>query len=767
MKVDILKAVDKIKEGGTMFEYLQGDPVVKLYFDYDEKTTREDPEYISRVKRTCLADLCKGLQVQEKDIVVASRHRNIDEKFKISFRFFVPSMKTNVSNIANIILTFLSEKWDIAPYKPSEQLLGCVMNHKSQIDVAEEVLKLESSHPIEDTIVQYTSEREILIDHVPLPEKLQAPCKPKQITDIDEIECLVKLLTPQRADDYYTWMKVGWCLHNIDECLLPQWEEFSKQSSKFCKGECERKWYNMRDEGLHLGSLHMWAKNDSPYQYKMYKNKCVFEEIKHCNGTHNAVASIAHKLLGKSYVCASPSGKLWYKFTGTLWKEDKEALNLRKELSSYVRDHFLIVMNKLAAPENDDTMSSASSGLRNNKDTCQRLLGISFKLQDKGFKDNIIMEMRDFMYQEEFLENLDCNPNLIAFTNGVWQLKEGVFRQAFPEDYLSLSVGYDYLPEKSEEINEKMKSYFHQLHPNEEQYNYVLNTLARQLYGDNGFELFHVHSGHKGSAGNGKSRFFEVLEIALGQYVRKFPVELLVSKQRGEAHKPIPEYKNWKGRRILYCSEPNREDKLHSGIMKEFTGGEPIHYRLLFSNDIHKFHPQYKMHIMCNDTPQVDAADKGVKRRIRKIDYRAQFVDEAQVDESKFKYKKDMGFIEAFKTDNAYKMEFLRLLLDTYRHKFTYEMPNVVKMSSEAYLEENNHLSAFVAKYIQYEEGDYFALKDVKECIKGMEIEKIRMDTLKRDLEKVLDTTCLDQKTIRGYKYKNIFYNFKLTWCEF
>jgi hypothetical protein len=93
---------------------------------------------------------------------------------------------------------------------------------------------------------------------------------------------LVDILDIARADNYITWIQVGWCLHNIDQLtLLDSWVRFSEKSTKFIPGECERLWHHMRDQGLNIGSLHMWAKSDSPVSYVdiMSKAKCQDDEV--------------------------------------------------------------------------------------------------------------------------------------------------------------------------------------------------------------------------------------------------------------------------------------------------------------------------------------------------------------------------------------------------------------------------------------------------------------------------------------------------------
>ncbi len=584
--------------------------------------------------------------------------------------------------------------------------------------------------------------------------------------DLAEVRELVGMLNPQRADAYSTWMEVGWCLHNIDSnALLDTWINFSKQSEKYEATLCDKLWQKMRDGGLGLGSLHMWARKDSPSEYKAMLNARVFDDIIDCNGSHNAVASIAHKLLKCMYVCATADGRLWYRFAESLWREDKGGICIRKELSSTVREQFnLAIPRVMSALSVDDLQSLRSSSAAASRHPAverrERLLSISYKLQDSHFKDNVIKEMREFFYDQEFLAKLDSNINLLAFTNGVYDFAFPRFRASVPEDYVSLSVGYPYDAQNSPSLRARVDGFLSKLHPDESQREYVMKMLARQLRGDTGQQLFHVHAGHKGSAGNGKSTFFEALEHVLGDYVTSFKVSILTARNREEASKPQPEYHNWRGRRILYCTEPKEDDMLHSGIMKDLTGGEVVQYRMLFSNDIQQFRPQYKMHIMCNGPPKVDGADEGVKRRIRKIDYRARFVDAADVDETRHKYARDGKFIGDLVASDALKMAFMHTLLELYQADHEYTMPDCIREQSSEYLEENNVVARFVRDFVVESPSEYFTLSDARAALKvsGLGV----VEGLKTKLESVLGASCRSQVWLNGGNRRNAFVGFKI-----
>lgn len=63
-----------------------------------------------------------------------------------------------------------------------------------------------------------------------------------QETVVAEALEYLSALSEERADDYEEWLAVGMSLHQIDECLLEAWIEWSSQSDQFEDGACERKW---------------------------------------------------------------------------------------------------------------------------------------------------------------------------------------------------------------------------------------------------------------------------------------------------------------------------------------------------------------------------------------------------------------------------------------------------------------------------------------------------------------------------------------------
>ena len=576
-----------------------------------------------------------------------------------------------------------------------------------------------------------------------------------------KVKALAGLLCIKRATDRDTWIDVGFCLRNesartgVD--FLEEWIVFSRMCpSKFKPGECEAQWAGMKPKlqgGFDIDTLRRWAEIDRPQAFK----RLASDAVRSCDGSHNRVARVVKDLLGGRFVCAN--GTLWFKLLPSgLWTADTDGIAIRHELSTTIADAFVAVARERA----DDAASEMSwrSSSNNADDSLKKhMLKISCKLNDETFKDGVIKALREYFYDRDFLDKLDANPNLLAFSNGVWELKEKRFRQARADDFVSMNTGYDYCDDPDPEADAKIQQYWEMLHPDPGQREYIQKTFARQLYGDSGNELFHIHTGRNATASNGKTKFFEAVENSLGAYVGKFGIEILTAKQRIEPGKPMPIFETWRGKRILYCTEPNEDETVNSGIMKDLTGGEELQYRMLYANDIRRFRPQFKLHMMCNDTPRVDATDSGVKRRMTKTDYISQFVDPSEADPDNHRYPRDPALIQAFKVSDSLKCAFVRLLFRAYDHGFSFEKPSAVLASSKEFLEQNDLVLQFVESYIQksQDQDGWFTLAEAKEALKNSEYNNNKPGSLKNALVRSLNTSCLPQKWFGQQKCTNVF----------
>lgn len=326
---------------------------------------------------------------------------------------------------------------------------------------------------------------------------------------------------------------------------------------------------------------------------------------------------------------------------------------------------------------------------------------------------------------------------------------------------MSLSTGYDYT-ERNDEMIRNVYDYFVKLHPVNDQLEYVLRMLSRQLYGDGGYEYLHIHYGVQGKAGGGKTKNFEIMHYCLGDYIQKFDVSLLVNEKRKDSSCPKPEYKDWKGRRILYCTEPNPNETLHSGLLKELTGGEQIKYRMLFSNIYHSYNPQFKIHIMTNDLPHIDGADEGIRRRIRVLPYISTF----KPNNSESQIKSETAHVYVANTDiarqfmNPYmKMAYMHLLFQYFNKSWSFEPTKTILENSQVYLSENNDIEQFVDTYLVIGNELFVTLQELKQLKRRT---STNCSNLRTRLERILKISFINQKKIKGKVYRSVLMGYGL-----
>lgn len=211
----------------------------------------------------------------------------------------------------------------------------------------------------------------------------------------------------------------------------------------------------------------------------------------------------------------------------------------------------------------------------------------------------------------------------------------------------------------------------------------------------------------------------------------------------------------------MYCTEPTHTDTMNSGVIKDLTGGENIQYRLLFSNTVHSFRPQMKLHVMCSNSPAIDGANQGVQRRIRKVDYVSSFVDDPEkVCPTKFRFPKDSSIIiQAFIDNTKLKLAFVKLLFEVYDHGYAFDMPPAIVESSKMYMKDNNLILQFINEYITEDESQCFTLKDAERLMQS--IFNMNHRCFKNEMERALGE-CVEQKKVLGVKKRSVFCGYKL-----
>ncbi len=514
--------------------------------------------------------------------------------------------------------------------------------------------------------------------------------------DVQMARKLVKILSAKRADRYMDWAPVGWALFNIDEGLYEEFVDFSKKcQNKFSEDGCKKFWSSIKYGGYTIASLHYWAKQDNPEEYNNILMDSINKVVENAEtGNHDDLAKVLFEMYKYEYRCVSKTKNKWYAFYNNRWHYVDQAYTL----ANIISDELAVMFGKRAI----GYFNRASFGQGGDRDNSTKkgtdLMKIIEKLKTESFKNSVIASAASRFIDEKFEEKLDSNPNLIGFENGVYDLEAGIFRKGIPEDYILLSTGYNYNPNftsNSKEILD-INKYFSQVMTEEDMREYTLLSLASFQDGHIKQQVFRVFTG---SGGNAKSQTIDLVKASMGQYFGVLPTGILTRK-RGSASNATPELADKRGKRFLIIQEPEHDDVVYVGQMKNYTGGDTIMARALYG-DPFEYKPQFKLGLVCNKLPNIPATDGGTWRRLRVVPFESEFVD--KVDPRKPKqFKKDGSLSEKMKTWCA---PFMWLLLNVYYKKYRennyiIEEPKKVVVFTDKYKRDSDKYHEFLSEYI-------------------------------------------------------------------
>lgn len=101
------------------------------------------------------------------------------------------------------------------------------------------------------------------------------------------------------------------------------------------------------------------------------------------------------------------------------------------------------------------------------------------------------------------MQKLDKNAWIIGFKNGVYDLKNHIFRAGFPEDYISLQMPIDYADyDENHHMVKEVHNFLEKIFPDRDVRDYFLNVSSEVFVGGN--QKKHVLF-WSGEGDNGKS----------------------------------------------------------------------------------------------------------------------------------------------------------------------------------------------------------------------------------------------------------------------
>lgn len=518
----------------------------------------------------------------------------------------------------------------------------------------------------------------------------------------DEIASrLVDILNPKRANNYADWIRVGWTLYNIDSshAMFAKWDNFSKQSHKYKPYECKTLWSKMSKGDLGLGTLIMWAKEDNPEACKIILQDRIHEKLhKAMTGTHNDIAHVIAFMYREQFKCQSLKSNIWFTFKNHKWYEMDDGLDLKCLMSSEVFDEFF----KMAVMYQRKSMNDPNEQKREtHREKAKAYNSICLKLKNNRFKKELLKECGELMHDGKILNKLDSKRHLIGFDNGVYDLDTAQFRQGEPDDYVSMSVGYNYTPTVDPFIRKRIIDFFHSIQPNEAMSNYIINVCAYMLDGYKHMEYLWFFTG-KGR--NGKGVTSKLMSKTFGEYSYQPKASVFTTDTVDRGSTTSEEVAKMKGKRCVMGSEPP-ETAFVVSRLKNWRGNDDIQARGLYKEAI-EFSPHFGIIISMNDAPALDKVDKAFAKTLKVVHFPYEFVDHEPLDEHERRVDPELK--ERFEKDTRYHQQFMLLLIEHY-HKYIRPNgkrimlpdPPEVAYTTNEYIEDNNQIGVWLQEHYE------------------------------------------------------------------
>lgn len=528
------------------------------------------------------------------------------------------------------------------------------------------------------------------------------------------VDKLLDILNIQRSVDRNDWIYVGWVLFNIfngNQDGLDKWIRFSQKSPEnFSLEVCNYEWSRMIRRDMSIGSLKFIAKQDNPERYNETMDEFMVPHIEKAmklNGSHNDLARALFEKYEHQFVCASIKDKIWYEYSDHVWNRIDEGFSLRKKISEEIVDAYEAIGKSLVSKcskAEEEEQSLYNKKLKN----CMRIVTL---LKSAPYKNNIMKECTEVFYQPKFFKELDHNPFLFAFQNGVYDLTEHVFRDGRPSDKNSIKAPIRYREDLSDTHPEVMQVYhfLEKIFPDRTIRDYFFDVSAQIFIGGNHAKIVQVWTGE---GDNGKSVTQNLFEKMLGSYSIKLPTSLIVGK-RTQSSAACPELvRAGNGVRFAMLQEPDGKDVINVGILKELSGNDSFFARGLYKEGS-EIIPMFKLVLICNDPPKLPYNDKAAWNRIRVIPFESLFSDNAPEDPDEQMMKKvfprDPQFSEKIP---AMAEAFAWILIQHLRHypKIRQE-PEKVKCATANYRKKNDIYRQFVDDHVVREENNSISVQ--------------------------------------------------------
>ena len=337
--------------------------------------------------------------------------------------------------------------------------------------------------------------------------------------------------------------------------------------------------------------------------------------------------------------------------------------------------------------------------------------------------NNLVKNMKIQAFVDKLEEQFDKDPNLLAFEDGVLDLRNSEFRPGRAEDMITRAVDYSFNKVAPAAIAE-VEAFMERLYPVEEE------RHVAQLFG--GYCMFGRHpekvllmltdDGGERSGHNGKSSFAKALVAALGPHAVKgknpFLYKAEFNAETANSHNAGDLF--YLGKRVAYWEELDPSRRLNDGKLKDLNGGCAM-YNFRGCNMKEEFQAEWgcKM-IMCfnrSNMPQLDFTDGALVDRLLVLQHRSRFIKSVEAYEEFQHVPNTFPAIDLDDKLVEWRPAIARWLLaghERWRQVGFTQLPQQCREFTQALVGEQDTVKMFVDQEVVLTDnpGDFFTQKD-------------------------------------------------------
>lgn len=532
----------------------------------------------------------------------------------------------------------------------------------------------KKSKPIEKMEDDETTTSTITTPDVPVKNSYTYLNECKEIDIADEIKFYIQngmfSKMDKVSDPYGLWIRIGAALKNELEYndALALFKDISKLYSKgYDEETTEKTFKSLKCDKITIGSLFYYLKQEDEKLFKDLKKKYKTNQVDllNCGFATSVIADYFITLYKNEFLY---SYEVLYYWNGFYWVKDNKTHSyltyfvdkvFTKDLTDYYIQKFqdwneYCFQNNVKKDDRklmDDKLAKFSSD-------------INFKLRNSHFRGSYLKDILAFLSNDNV--DWDNKPTLFVFENAVIDLTTGKQITPNPEDYLSISCGYNYEP-KDDTKEKTLLELLYGIFPDDLTRHHYLEILATGLCGYQQ-EKFFVATG---KGGNGKSLLNALMLSTAGKYAYTLPSEFVLSPIKTGAN---PEVANLDGVRFALTQEPKATRRIVCSVIKEITGNPTINARALYSSKC-VVNLRLTLVMECNDMPRYDEVGDAITRRNDITPFISKAVSQETFDTTPDILRKNWIIANPYYKSNEfkcdYRMTLFHILQDYFRFIFT------------------------------------------------------------------------------------------------